>query len=84
MHAPEALRRFAAVAQYVFEFTSPGSVSDAAFEAIKKVMTPREITDVTMTSAYYVTLDSQERLKAELDWQKKRDLETKSASRKEK
>lgn len=81
----------AAVAGYVLEFASPGSVSDQAFAAIKRVMTPREITDVTMTSAYYValamtitafgvTFDSEERLKAGREWQKKVDMQTKTAA----
>lgn len=74
----------AAVARYVLGFTSKSSVSDAGFEALKALMTPREITDVSITSAYYVafamiatamgvTHDSEDYVKAELDWQRKKD-----------
>jgi len=74
-----------AVAQYVLEFTSPGSVTDATFAALGKVMTPRELTDVSFTSAYYVAfammtaalgahVDSEAFVAAELEWQKQKDL----------
>jgi 4-carboxymuconolactone decarboxylase len=74
----------AAVARYVLEFTSKNSVSDAGFEALKALMTPREITDISITSAYYaafamiatamgVQSDSEDYVKAELDWQHRKD-----------
>jgi len=82
----------AAVTRYVLEFTSPQSVSDGTFQAISAVMSPREITDVTMMSAYYVALamtitalrvplDPHDRLVAEREWQNKRDLEKSAAAR---
>lgn len=75
----------AAAANYVLQFVSDKSVGDAAFEAARRCMTPREITDMSMTSAYYVALamiisamgvalDSEDRMRSELDWQKKKDL----------
>jgi 4-carboxymuconolactone decarboxylase len=74
----------AAVARYVIEFTSPASVGDAAFAALQAVMTPRELTDVSLTSAYYTAFammatalgaafDSDEYLTAELAWQSRKD-----------
>jgi 4-carboxymuconolactone decarboxylase len=77
----------AAVAGYVLEFLSAQSVSDAAFEAARRCLTPREITDVSMTSAYYValamiitamgvTFDSEDRMKAELEWQQRQDRDS--------
>ncbi|MEO6749918.1 MAG: hypothetical protein ABI294_10025, partial [Casimicrobiaceae bacterium] len=70
---------------------SPQSVSDATFQAISAIMSPREITDVTMMSAYYVALamtitalgvplDPHDRLVAEREWQEKRDLEKRTTA----
>jgi 4-carboxymuconolactone decarboxylase len=75
----------AAVAGYVLEFTSGKPVTDATFQALRAVMSPREITDVTITSAYYVALamviatmgvelEAEECLHVELDWQRKKNL----------
>ena len=73
----------AAAARYVLEFTSGKPVTDATFHALRQVMSPREITDVTMTSVYYVALamviatmgvelESGKSLQVELDWQRKK------------
>ena len=73
----------AAVARYVLEFASGKPVTDATFHALRQVMSPREITDVTMTSVYYVALamviatmgvevEPEERLDVELAWQRKK------------
>ena len=73
----------AAVVRYVVEFTSGKPVTDATFQALRAVMSPREITDVTIASVYYVALamiittmgvelEPEERLHVELDWQRKK------------
>jgi len=73
----------AVVVRYVLEFTSGKPVTDGTFQALRAVMSPREITDVTMTSVYFVTLamvittmgvelESEEHLYAERDWQRKK------------
>jgi 4-carboxymuconolactone decarboxylase len=46
----------AAVVRYVLEFTSGKPVQEATFQALRAVMSPREITDVTIISAYFVAL----------------------------
>lgn len=70
----------AAAVRYVFEFTR-GAVSDATFAALREVMSPREITDVTLISAFYLALgtiiaaldvlpEPAEQLRVEADWQR--------------
>ena len=46
----------AAAVRFVLEFTSGKPVTDRTFEALRAVMSPREITDVIMTSAYFVAI----------------------------
>jgi alkylhydroperoxidase family enzyme len=76
----------AAVVSYVLEFTSGKPVSEATFQALHSVMSPREITDVTVISAYFVALaliitsmgvelEPKETLRMEADWQRKKDSE---------
>ncbi len=73
----------AAVVHYVVEFTSGKPVEETTFQALREVLSPREITDVTVTSAYFVALamiittmdvelEPEERLCREADWQRKR------------
>ena len=73
----------AAVVRYVLEFTSGKPVMDVTFQALRAVMSPREITDVTLISVYYVALamvtatlgvelEPEECLHVELDWQRKK------------
>ena len=73
----------AAVVNYVVEFTSGKPVTETTFRALQAFMSSREITDVTVTSAYFVALamiittmdvdlESEERLHLEADWQQKK------------
>jgi 4-carboxymuconolactone decarboxylase len=70
-----------AVARFVFELFSPGSVSDATMKEMAKHYTPRQITDVALSATYYsalgtmilafkVAVETPEVLKTERDWQK--------------
>lgn len=81
----------AAVVRYVVEFTSGKPVTDTTFQALRAVMSPREITDVTMSSGYFVALamvittlgvelESEEYLRVERNWQRKKNLEKESLS----
>jgi 4-carboxymuconolactone decarboxylase len=82
---PETFDRTdAAIARYVLEFTTPSSVSDDTFNALKQCLSPRELTDVSFTSAYYVAFammlaamqperDSAEYVQQGLIWQRKND-----------
>jgi 4-carboxymuconolactone decarboxylase len=71
-----------AVARYVQELFSPTSVSDATFAELARHFTPRQITDISLSAAYYralgtmvmafgVEVESPDVLKIEKDWQKK-------------
>jgi hypothetical protein len=73
-----------AIVQYVLEFTSPASVSEATFARLRALVTPRELTDISVTSAYYVafamlltamgaTEDSAEFVAAGAKWQQRQD-----------
>jgi len=73
----------AAAVRFVLEFTSGKPVTDGTFEALRAVMSPRQITDVIMTSAYFVALammittlgvelETEEKLRGEQDWQRKK------------
>jgi hypothetical protein len=75
----------AAVVRYIVELTSGKPVTDETFRALRSVMSPREVTDVTLTSVYYVALamiiatmgveiDHQESLNKELHWQRTKNL----------
>lgn len=72
----------AALCAYVFAFTSFGGVSDAVMSELKRWFTPRQITDISLISGYYlglgavlvaldVEVEGPEILKLELDWQSK-------------
>jgi alkylhydroperoxidase family enzyme len=67
--------------RYVLEFASPDSVSDATFAAIRKHLSDRQLTDLTLIAAYYlaygtmikgmrVQLESKDKLDVEMKWQK--------------
>ena len=70
-----------AIARYIQELFSPQSVSDATFTELAKYFTPRQITDVSLSAAYYralgtmvmafgVEIEAPEVMKIEKDWQK--------------
>lgn len=44
--------------QYAKEFCNRGNVSDATFAELKKHFSPRQITDLTLLTGYYLTLGS--------------------------
>jgi alkylhydroperoxidase family enzyme len=44
--------------QYAREFCNRGNVSDATFAELKKHYSARQITDLTLLTAYYLTLGS--------------------------
>jgi 4-carboxymuconolactone decarboxylase len=67
--------------RYVLEFSSPDSVSDATFAALRKHLSDRQVTDLTLVAAYYlaygtmikgfrVELESKDKLDVEMKWQK--------------
>jgi 4-carboxymuconolactone decarboxylase len=67
--------------RYVLEFSSPDSVSDATYAAIRKHLSDRQLTDLTLVAAYYlaygtmikgfrVELESRDKLDIEMKWQK--------------
>ena len=71
-----------AIARYIAEMFSPQSVSAATFAQLARHFTPLQITDISMSAAYYsalgtmvmafgVEMESPEVLKTERDWQKK-------------
>ena len=73
----------AALVNYVVEFTSGKPVAETTFQALRAVMSPREITDVSVTSAFFaalamiittmrVELEPEEGLRLEADWQRKK------------
>ena len=68
--------------RYIAEMFSPQSVSEATFAQLARHFTPRQITDISMSAAYYralgtmvmafgVEMESPEVLATERDWQKK-------------
>ena len=74
--------RDAALCAYVFAFTTLSGVDGKIFEELKRQFTPRQITDISLTSGYYlalgacliafnVELETPEVLQVELDWQRK-------------
>jgi 4-carboxymuconolactone decarboxylase len=79
---PTALpAREQAIARYVHELFSPQSVSSATFTELARHFTPRQITDISLSAAFYhalgsmvmafgVELETPEVLKIEKDWQK--------------
>ena len=67
--------------RYVLEFASNDSVSDATYAAIRKHLSDRQVTDLTLIAAYYlaygtmikgfrVQLESKDKLDIEMEWQK--------------
>ena len=67
--------------RYVLEFASSDSVSDATFAGIRKHLSDREVTDLTLIAAYYlaygtmikgfrVQLETKDKLDVEMKWQK--------------
>ena len=67
--------------KYVLEFASADSVRDETFAAIRKHLSERELTDLTLIAAYYlaygtmikgfrVELESKDKLDVEMKWQK--------------
>jgi len=71
-----------AIVRYIAEMFSPEWVSEAAFAELALHFTPRQITDISMSAAYYralgtmvmafgVDVEPPAVLKAEQDWQKK-------------
>ncbi len=72
----------AALCAYVLAFTSLAGVDSKLFEELTRHFTPRQITDISLTSGYYlalgacliafdVALEPPEVLQIELDWQRK-------------
>lgn len=72
--------REAAAVRYVLEFVR-GAVSDSTFAALREVMSPREITDVSLISAFYLALgtiiaamgvlpEPADQLRVEAEWQR--------------
>lgn len=70
-----------ALACYVQELFSPSSVSSATFSELARHFSPRQITDISLSAAYYralgtlvmafgVEMESPDVLKIEKDWQK--------------
>jgi 4-carboxymuconolactone decarboxylase len=75
-----------ALCAYVFAFTSFKGVDDRIFAELHAHFSPRQITDISLTSAYFLglgacliafdpELESPETLQIELDWQRKKDAE---------
>ena len=69
-----------AIARYVQEMFSPASVGDATFAELARHFSPRQITDISLSAAYYralgtmvtafgVEIEAPEVLKVEKDWQ---------------
>jgi 4-carboxymuconolactone decarboxylase len=67
--------------RYVLELASPDSVGDETFAAIRKHLSDRQLTDLTLIAAYYlaygtmikgfrVELESKDKLDIEMKWQK--------------
>ena len=67
--------------RYVLEFASADSVSDATFAEIRKHLSDRQLTDLTLIAAYYlaygtmikgfrVQLEAKDKLDIEMKWQK--------------
>jgi 4-carboxymuconolactone decarboxylase len=76
-----------AVVRYVYEFLTPQSVGDSAFKELASQVTPRELSDVSFTAAYYsavllmgsalgVTHEDEAFLAHEVKWQQARDRKT--------
>lgn len=72
-----------AIVRFIAELFRPESVSDAAFAELARHFTPRQVTDVAMSAAYYrafgamamamgVQIESPEVLAKEREWQKGR------------
>jgi 4-carboxymuconolactone decarboxylase len=72
----------AALCAYVFAFTSFKGVDEKIFQNLQRYFSPRQITDISLVSAYYlalgaciiafdVELEPPEMLQTELDWQRK-------------
>jgi 4-carboxymuconolactone decarboxylase len=79
---PGLSARDAALSAYVLAFSTLGGVADNVFAELQKHFTPRQITDISLTSGYYlalgaclvafqVELEPPEILQIELDWQRK-------------
>jgi 4-carboxymuconolactone decarboxylase len=67
--------------RYVLEFASADSVSDATFAGLRKHLSDRQVTDLTLIAAYYlaygtmikgfrVQLETKDKLDIEMRWQK--------------
>jgi len=76
----------AALCEYVFAFTSFKGVDEEIFQNLQRYFSPRQITDISLVSAYYlalgaciiafdVELEPPEMLQTELDWQRKQAAE---------
>ena len=72
-----------AIARFIAEMFHPESVSDATFAELARHFSPRQVTDVAMSAAYYrafgamamamgVKIESPEVLAVEREWQKGR------------
>ena len=70
-----------AIARYIQEMFSPQSVSNETFTELARHFTPRRITDISMSAAYYralgtmvmafgVDVEAPDMMKIEKDWQK--------------
>ena len=70
-----------AIARYIHELFSPQSVGSATFSELARHFTPRQITDISLSAAYYralgtlvmafgVEMEAPDVLKIEKDWQK--------------
>jgi 4-carboxymuconolactone decarboxylase len=73
----------AALCAYVLAFASGKGVNQPTFEALRAHFTPEQITEISITSAYYlglgailiafdVELEPPEELQIELDWQRRK------------
>jgi 4-carboxymuconolactone decarboxylase len=67
--------------RYVLEFAAADSVSDATFAGLRKHLSDRQVTDLTLIAAYYlaygtmikglrVQLETKDKLDIEMRWQK--------------
>jgi 4-carboxymuconolactone decarboxylase len=70
-----------AIARFIAELFSPQSVSEAAFAALARHFSPRQVTDIAMSATYYralgtlvlalgVQMEAPDVLRIERDWQK--------------